>query len=232
MTAPQSANSRANAHPGAIDTWIFDLDNTLYSAEGGFFDQISQRITRFVATTLNLDLAAALVVQKQLFHRYGTTMRGMMLEHKVDPLAYMEYCHDIDLSHLKANALMDQALARLPGRKLIHTNASVPHAERVLGLLGIERHFSGIFDIKAAEWLPKPDRSGYDLLVKRFEIDATRACMVEDMACNLKPAFESGMMTVWVKTGLAWASDEGYGAYIHHRTGDLGQWLGDWRGVK
>ncbi len=212
--------------PEAIDTWIFDLDNTLYPASSGVFDQIGRRINAYVARALGLELEQAYLVQKDLFRRYGTTMRGMMVQHGIDPHDYMADVHDVDLSHLVAHEVLDRALAALPGRKLVHTNASVRYAEDVLRRLGIDRHFSGIFDIAAADWLPKPENAGYEALRRRFDVDPGRSAMFEDMACNLKPAFESGMMTVWVRTHNGWASDKDFEAYIHHRTDDLPMWLG------
>jgi putative hydrolase of the HAD superfamily len=208
-----------------IDTWIFDLDNTLYPASSGLFNQISQRMGAFVSRTLAIDLAAAHVVQKQLFLEHGTTMRGLMLLHGVDPHVFMEDVHDIDLTVLEPALLLDRALAALPGRKLIHTNASVPYAEKVLARLGVERHFSGIFDIAAAEWQPKPEPTGYETLRRRFGVDPARAAMVEDMAVNLRPAAEAGMTTLWVETPNTWASAVGHEAHIHHRTADLPTWL-------
>ncbi len=215
----------AQAHPSDIDTWIFDLDNTLYPASSGVFDQIGKRINAYVARALTLDLEQAYIVQKDLFRRYGTTMRGLMMMHRIDPHDYMTYVHDVDLSHLLPNEVLDRALAALPGRKLVHTNASVPYAEQVMSRLGIDRHFSGIFDIAAADWLPKPEPAGYEILRRRFGVVPERSCMFEDMACNLKPAFEAGMMTVWVRTHNLWASDAQFEGYIHHRTDDLAVWL-------
>jgi putative hydrolase of the HAD superfamily len=213
--------------PTEIDTWIFDLDNTLYAASSGVFDQISRRMTAYVARTLGIDADQALLVQKDLFRRYGTTMRGMMLLHDIDPHDYMSDVHDVDLSHLILHDVLDQALTALPGRKLVHTNASVRYAEDVLRRIGIDRHFEGIFDIAAADWLPKPENAGYEALRRRFNVDPTRSAMFEDMACNLKPAHEAGMMTVWVQTHNDWASDASFEAYIHHRTNDLPGWLAE-----
>jgi putative hydrolase of the HAD superfamily len=211
-----------------IDTWIFDLDNTLYPASTRLFDQIDRRIGEFVAEFLGLPFAEARTLQKHYFRTHGTSLRGLMLEHGVDPTRYMDFVHDIDLSKVPRNFQLGLALAELPGRKLVFTNGSARHAARVLDHLGINEHFAGVFDIEAAGWLPKPEPKAYEVLVERYGVEPRRAVLVEDMAKNLAPAAAMGMTTVWVRNDgshLGW-HEEGEGApHVHHVVDDLAAFL-------
>jgi putative hydrolase of the HAD superfamily len=208
-----------------IHTWIFDLDNTLYPAASDLFPQISARMGRFIAGRFGLDDAAARALQKQLFRSHGTTLRGLMVEHGIDPHEFMDFVHDIDLSLLAPADALSAALAGLPGRKLVFTNGSRRHADRILGHLGLADHVAGIFDIVDAGFIPKPDPAAYRALVERFAIEPRRAAMVEDMARNLAPAAALGMVTVLVQTGNDWAADGADGDWVQHRTDDLAGWL-------
>ncbi|HZD24916.1 MAG TPA: pyrimidine 5'-nucleotidase, partial [Alphaproteobacteria bacterium] len=171
---------------GDIEVWIFDLDNTLYPAHCDLFSQVSRRMGEYIADLLDIDLEGARAVQKDYFRRHGTTLRGLMLEHGMDPLPFLDYVHDIDLSVLPANQPLDRALARLPGRKLIFTNGSARHAERVTRQLGIEHHFDAVFDIVAADYVPKPEPAVYAALVAAHAVPVARTVMAEDMPRNLE----------------------------------------------
>jgi putative hydrolase of the HAD superfamily len=211
--------------PADIDTWIFDLDNTLYPSTSSLFPQISARMGGFIAGRFGLDAEAARALQKQLFRAHGTTLRGLMVEHGVDPHEFMDYVHDIDLSDLAPAAALAAALGALPGRKLVFTNGSRRHADRVLGHLGLAGHVAGVFDIADAGFMPKPDPAGYQALIARFGIEPRRAAMVEDMARNLEPAAALGMVTVLVHNASDWAAEGAEGDWIQHRTDDLAGWL-------
>lgn len=206
------------------DTWVFDLDNTLYPASCRLFDQIEAKMRAYICQRLGLDDEAATALKTRLFHAHGTTMKGLMVDHGVDPHHFLQYVHDIDLSPLDGAPALDAVLADLPGRKVIFTNGSVGHAERVLDRLGIGGHFDGIFDIVAAGFVPKPEIGPYREMVTALGVDPTRAVMVEDMARNLKPAAELGMTTVWVPGGTDWGA-VGQGDHIHHVTEDLAAFL-------
>ena len=209
-----------------VDAWIFDLDNTLYSAASTLFPAIERRMTEYIAHVFNLTLEEARRRQKRLFREYGTTLRGLMVEYAIEPLAFLEYVHAIDLSAIGPDFLLDQVLRRLHGRKIVFTNGSQTHAERVLDRLGISSHFEAIQDIIASDFLPKPDPRPYARLVHRCGIDPVRACMVEDMAGNLAPAAALGMVTVWLRTDAAWAQPaSGETSHIHHVVDDLPHWL-------
>lgn len=200
---------------------IFDLDNTLYPAACDLFSQVSDLIGKYVRETLKLEPDAAYRVQKDYFHRYGTTLRGLMTEHDVDPADYLAKVHDIDLSVVDPSPDLASALEELPGRKLIFTNASRGHAERVMGRLGIADRFETIFDIVDADYIPKPQQQPYDRLLARDGIDPTRAVYFEDMAKNLLPAKDMGMTTVWVHTDLEWAQHGRDDPRIDHETNDI-----------
>ena len=211
-----------------VETWVFDLDNTLYPPASRLFDQVSGRMTKFIVEHFDLDPDTARVKQKDLFKRHGTTMRGLMVEHGIDPNVFLDYVHSIDVGSIDANPSLGKRLGLLPGSKLIFTNASRGHAERVLGQLGIAPHFEEIFDISKADYVPKPDRATYAAMLERHQVSAANACMVEDMAVNLKMAKELGMATVWLRGEIDWAQPEGQlseASYIDYAADDLGSWL-------
>lgn len=208
-----------------VNTWIFDLDNTLYSARYNLFELIDRRIAAFVAQALDLDTPAARRVQKDYFRNHGTTLRGLMINHGVDPVEFLEFVHDIDVNRVPPSPLLERALARLDGRKVIFTNGSTRHAENVVARLGVDRHIDGIFDIADAGYLPKPHPGAYATMVARHRIEPRCAVMVEDIARNLEPAAAMGMITVWVRTDSAWAREGSDGDHIDHVIDDLADWL-------
>lgn len=209
----------------AVETWVFDLDNTLYPAASSLFDQVDRRMGEFVARHLGVPAEVARTEQKRLFRAHGTTLRGLMVEHGVDPVDFMDYVHAIDLTRLDPDPRLDRSLARLPGRKVVYTNGSVAHAARVTARLGIDRHFDATFDIAAAGWIPKPDPAPYRVMLDRLGIAPARAAMVEDIARNLAPAAALGMTTVWVRSDLDWAKAGAAAAHVHHETDDLAAFL-------
>jgi len=211
----------------AAGVWIFDLDNTLYPASSKLFDQVDWNMTRYVGDLLGLEQIEARALQKQYFREYGTTMRGLMTRHNVDPVAFLDYVHNIDLTPISADPVLNGALDKLPGRKVIFTNGSTAHAENITRHLGIDHHFEGCFDVIDANYIPKPDLNTYQSFCLRYEIDPADAVMVEDMAKNLAPAAALGMTTVWLDTGVDWSRDSAEHGHVHHRTLDLATWLAD-----
>lgn len=181
-----------------IDTWVFDLDNTLYPHHVNLWQQVDARIGEFIGNYLKVDPAEARRIQKDYYLRYGTSMRGMMTEHGVRADDYLAYVHRIDHSPLQPNPAMGAAIAKLPGRKLILTNGSTDHAGKVLERLGLERHFEAVFDIIAAELEPKPAPQTYRRFLDLHRVDPTRAAMFEDLARNLVVPHQLGMTTVLV----------------------------------
>lgn len=208
------------------EVWLFDLDNTLYPTECRLFDQIHVRIRDFIMAHLGLDEDGAIAIRRKYFRRYGTTLAGLMANHGTEPKAYLDYVHDIDFSPVKANPALDAALSRLPGRKLIFTNADTTHTGNVLARLGITHHFEAVFDIADADYRPKPDRVPYQRIVAEYAVPPGSAVMLDDMTRNLAPAAAMGMTTVWVRNDYEWSSDGDHEEdYIHYRTDDLTGWL-------
>jgi len=208
-----------------VDTWVFDLDNTLYPARHNLFELIDRKIGEFIVATLRLDSAAARRVQKSYFREYGATLRGLMLNHGIDPVAFLDFVHQIDVSRVPPNPELDVALERLNGRKLIFTNASARHAEKVIARLGVAHHFDAIFDIRDAGYIAKPDPASYAALVERHAVDPRAAAMIDDIARNLAPAAELGMVTVWVRTGSTWGQEGSDADHIDVVVDDLADWL-------
>ncbi len=208
-----------------VETWVFDLDNTIYPARHNLFDQVDVRIGAFIARLLDLDAGAARRIQKQYFRDHGTTLNGLMLHHDVDPHEFLGFVHDIDVACIPPDAELDRNLERLPGRKVIFTNGSTGHAENVLGRLGVAARFDGIFAITDADFVPKPEAAPYAAMVDRFSIDPASAVMVEDIARNLVPAAALGMTTVWVRTDSAWGIEGSEKDYVHHVIDDVADWL-------
>jgi len=217
--------SQALPDPNEVEVWIFDLDNTLYPAHCDLFSQVSQRMGEYISDYLGIAFTDARALQKDFFVRHGTTLRGLMVEHEMDPGPFLDYVHDIDLSPIPVDGRLDRALTALPGRKVIFTNGSVMHAERITGHLGIDRHFEAVFDIVASDYLPKPHPDPYRKLIQSHAIQPTAAVMVEDMAKNLAPAAEMGMTTVWVPGHSEWSHDGSEGDHIDHVAEDLVAWL-------
>ena len=220
--------ARSDPDPATLrdaEAWVFDLDNTLYPPTFNLFGQIDDRMRAYIAKFLGVGLEEAYRLQKHYFREYGTSLHGLMHRHGMDPLPFLDFVHDIDVTVLPPMPGLEAVLARLPGRKLVFTNASTRHAERVMGRLGIGHHFDAVFDIIEADYRPKPQPDPYAVLVRRHGLDAARTVMVEDIARNLAPAAALGMTTVWVRNdtehGLAGAD----GGYIDHMVDDLVEWL-------
>lgn len=187
-----------------INGWIFDLDNTLYSPHSTLFPQIHARMQSYIVEFFGHNDKEASDIRFQYFKRYGTTLRGLMTEHQIDPQHFLDYVHDIDLSELSPSPRLSTALECLPGKKVIFTNADRPHAERVLQQLGLAGYFESIFDIADGAYVCKPERAPYEQLLGRHGLDAHRSCMFEDMQVNLKPAADMGMRTVWLRHEAEW----------------------------
>jgi putative hydrolase of the HAD superfamily len=208
-----------------VDTWLFDMDNTLYPARANLFAQIDRRMEAFVGRLLGLEPAQARQVQKRYFHEHGTTLRGLMLSHGVDPYSFLAEVHDIDMSVLDRDERLAAALGRLPGRCIVFTNGDRPYAEKVLGAIGILDRFEAIHDIHSMGYHPKPDPRAYRGLCDAHGVDPSRAFFADDMAHNLQPAHALGMVTAWINNGSE-RGDHGHSPeFIDHEIGDLTDWL-------
>ena len=179
-----------------ITEWVFDLDNTLYPHHVDLFSQIDKNMTAYVSELLSLPPAEARQVQKQYYHEHGTTLRGLMHHHDADPTAFLDAAHAIDYSVVPQNPELSEAIKRLPGRKFIFTNGTVAHAEDTAHALGILDHFDDIFDIVAADYVPKPAGETYDKFTALNRVETKKAVMFEDLPKNLIVPKTLGMKTV------------------------------------
>jgi putative hydrolase of the HAD superfamily len=216
---------------GHVDHWIFDLDNTLYSHEARVWPQVDERITLFLGELFGLDGMSSRALQKYYYPRYGTTLKGLMEEHRIDPDDFLAFAHEIDLSLLDPNPALGEAIAALPGRKLILTHGSRGHAENVAGKLGILNHFEDIFDIVNAGFTPKPERSTYETFLAKHAVDPARAAMFEDIERNLIVPSAMGMKTVLIVPRTpdpfreAWEQAAVEAGHVHFVTDDLAGFL-------
>ena len=214
-----------------IDTWVFDLDNTLYPHEARVWPQVDERITAYIMELFGLDGLSARALQKYFYHRYGTTLRALIDEYGVDPYDFLDFAHDIDHSAIELNPLLGDAIEKLPGRKLILTNGSRKHAENVAMKLGIFDHFDDVFDIEAAGFTPKPDRRAYEIFLERHEVEPSRSAMFEDIAKNLVVPHDLGMTTCLVLPKTvdpfrdAFEQEVVSAPHIDHTTTDLAGFL-------
>jgi putative hydrolase of the HAD superfamily len=196
-----------------IDTWVFDLDNTLYPPECDLFALIDDRMTRFVMAELSLGWDAARALQKKYYHEHGTTLAGLMAHHDMAPRRFLDEVHDIALDRIGPDPALAAALARLPGRRLVYTNGSTRHAERVTAALGIDHLFDEIFDIEAAAFVPKPDPSAFAAMIAAHGVAHRSGAFFEDLAKNLAPAAALGLTTILVGPH----AQDGAEDFVHHR---------------
>ena len=204
-----------------IDTWLFDLDNTLYPEESGFMSQVEGRMTAFVAKVTGLPHDEAYILQKKYFAEHGLTLRGLMLNHGVDPADFHALFHDLSLDLLAHDADLLAALAALPGRRLIFTNADDRHAQRVLTHLGLDHLFDEVFHIHSFGFTPKPDPVGFERMIAGHGMDPHATAFFEDSERNLKPAFDLGMTTVLVGARALTSA----APFVHHKTAKLAPFL-------
>ena len=206
------------------ETWIFDLDLTLYSPEANIMAQVRDRIALFVENQFKIGSDEANAIRHRYWQKYGTTLGGLMAEHGVEPHGYLDFVHDVDLGKLEPCSRLRAYLLALPGRKLIFTNADLPYAERVLAARGLDDVLEDIFDIHRMEHLPKPDPASYRAFCDQLKVDPKRALFVEDSAHNLVPAKALGMTTIWVKHDGE-ADSSGHEDHIDLQIADVTEWL-------
>ena len=207
-----------------IDTWIFDLDNTLYPAWSDLFGLIDKRMTAYVARLTGLPHEEAYHVQKRYFREHGTTLNGLMTEYEIDPHEFLADVHAIEMDVLCEDRRLVDAIARLPGRKLIFTNGDAPYARRVLAGVGLSESFEAIHDIHAMAYKPKPDLYAYTSMIEAFRLDPARSLFADDLARNLPPAKALGLTTLWIDNGSEQVGADMIDG-IDYRASDLGQWL-------
>jgi len=182
-----------------FDLAVIDLDNTLYAADTGGFARMDKRMTAFVSKQLGVDEAEANRLRLKYWKDYGTTLRGLMLHHGMEPEAFLHDVHDVGAHELLTpDPELDAALGRLPGRKVIHTNGIREHADRILAALGIAHHFDRIYDIRFDNYIPKPSQEVLQKLLDAEGVEASRTLVVDDMVDNLQAARDIGCKTVWI----------------------------------
>ena len=210
-----------------IKCWIFDLDNTLYSGQTKVFDQVDKKMSSFISNKLKISLKEAKKIQKEYFHKYSTTLSGMMKNHKIDAMEFLDFVHDVNLDFLEKNKDLEKEITKITGKKIIFTNGSRAHAENVTKRIGINKLFDGIFDIVESNFIPKPSIEAYKILIEKYKIEPQYCIFIEDIARNLKPAHELGMKTVWIKNDEPWAAEFSNESFINYRTENLTEFLKD-----
>ena len=177
-----------------IKNILFDLDGVLYQDLEAVFGQVSKKMTKYISDKLDLDLKKAKELQKNYFHKYNTSLNGLMIHHNIKPEEFLKYVHDIDLSFMKKDLILRKELESLKLKKFIFTNGSKEHANNITKHLGINDLFNGLFDIVDAQFSPKPTAKAFDLMVKKFKIDPCETLYIEDIAKNLSIGKERGRL--------------------------------------
>ena len=210
-----------------IDTWIFDLDNTLYSADSGIFQQVHQLMGEFIKNYLKVDLKEAKKIQSKYYKEHGTTLKGLMDNYGVDPDHFLAEVHKLDYSIVGSNKKLNEELKKLKGQKIIYTNANLQHALDVLERIGLSNFFDYIFDIKMANYIPKPKRQPYEQIIKDFNLNPSKSAMFDDIAKNLVPAKKVGFTSIWINVGYENFSDDIKASkkYLDFKTKDLSVFL-------
>ena len=212
-----------------INTWIFDLDNTLYSADSGIFQQVHQLMGEFISKNLNMDMPEAKKLQSKYYNQHGTTLRGLMDNHGIDPDHFLDEVHRLDYSIVGSNKILNEELHKLQGRKIIYTNANKKHVIDVLNRIDLNNFFDEIFDIKMANYIPKPELKPYEQIIDLFNIEPESSAMFDDIAKNLVPAKKVKFTSVWVDAGYENFSDDIKASkeYLDFSTRDLSLFLKD-----
>ena len=178
---------------------LFDLDNTLYPAECDLFSLIDVRINRYMEEIVSIPADAVDLLRRDYWKNYGTTLMGLMLHHQVNPEDYLDYVHDIDVSsRVSRDGHLRESLESLPVPCYVFTNGSRCHADRVVAALGLEGLFADVFDIRVADYQPKPNLGPYRQVLKHIGLGGSECIMVEDQPQNLTPAKQLGMRTILV----------------------------------
>ncbi|WP_375228653.1 pyrimidine 5'-nucleotidase [Roseobacter sp. S98] len=202
-----------------VQTWVFDLDHTLYPPSARLFDLIEVRMTRWVMETLSVDRAEADRLRKLYWATHGTTLAGLMREHDVDPEPYLEDVHDIPMDSLQPDPELAHLIRNLPGRRIVYTNGCAPYAQRVLEARGLGGIFDAVYGVEHADYLPKPEVQAFEKVFAQDGLAPENAAMFEDDSRNLKAPHAMGMRTVHV------AAERAPGPHIQFHTDDLNRFL-------
>ena len=215
-----------------IKNILFDCDGVLYEDLEAVFGQVSKRMTDYISNKLNIDLKKAKELQRDYFHKYNTSLNGLMIHHEVDPKDFLKYVHDIDLSCLTKDNTLRTELINLDLKKYVFTNGSREHVENIIRHLGIEDLFDGIFDIVDAEYFPKPDPKNYELMLRKFQIDPKETLYIEDIAKNLSIAKKLGTTTVWLINEEQWGKKDSEKEFIDYKIKNVSLFLKEIRLLK
>tara|TARA_B100001769_G_scaffold171446_1_gene135108 strand:+ start:1467 stop:2138 length:672 start_codon:yes stop_codon:yes gene_type:complete len=208
-----------------IKNILFDLDGVLYQDLEAVFGQVSKKMTEYISLKLDLDLKKAKELQTNYFHKYNTSLNGLMIHHDIKPSEFLKYVHDIDLSFMKKDLILRSELEKLNLKKFIFTNGSKDHANNVITHLGINDLFDGLFDIVDAEFSPKPAAKAFDLMVKKFKINPRETLYIEDIAKNLSIGKERGTITAWLINDEYWGKKESDKEFIDYKIENLSLFL-------
>ncbi|NWF55329.1 MAG: pyrimidine 5'-nucleotidase [Syntrophaceae bacterium] len=182
---------------------LFDLDNTLYPKSLGIFDLVIERIRSYMEVRMGFEKELARALRQEYLRKYGSTMRGLMIHHNLNPDDFLEYVHDVGVEkRLSPNPALEVLLKSISLEKGIFTSGHKPHAQRVLRCLGVEAYFPQVFDIIFTRFIPKPNPEPYRQVLDHLRLDGRNCMMIEDMPANLKPAKDLGMTTVLVGPGM------------------------------
>ena len=202
-----------------VETWVFDLDNTLYPPSMGLFPQIERRMTDWVMQNLGLGRAEADRLRATYWRAHGTTLAGLMRDHHIDPAPYLSYVHELDFTVLSPDPVLARALKSLPGRRIVYTNADTRYAGRVLKARGLTGIFDAVYGVEDAQYHPKPDRLAFETVFAKDRLNPATAAMFEDDPWNLKAPHAMGLATIHV------AANPSRAAHIHYRTRNLTSFL-------
>ena len=208
-----------------IKNFIFDCDGVLYDDLEGVFGQVSKRMTEYISKKLNLSLEKAKELQTNYFHKYNTSLNGLMIHHDINPQEFLKYVHDINLDFLKKDLKLRKELLELKTKKFVFTNGSHDHASNITKTLGIEDLFDGFFDITDCNFIPKPSIEPYKKLISKFNINPSETVFIEDIAINLEPAKKLGMKTVWLKNNEYWGKKDSDKKFVDLKIENLSSFL-------
>ena len=215
-----------------IKNILFDCDGVLYSDLEAVFGQVSRKMTEYISSKLNVDLKKAKELQTNYFHKYNTSLNGLMIHHEIDPKEFLDFVHDIDLSFLEKDTALRHELENINLRKFVFTNGSHDHVKHITSTLGIDDQFEGIFDIVDAEYHPKPEAKAFDLMIEKFKIDPKETLYIEDIAKNLSIGKERGTITAWLINNEEWGKKESDKEYIDYKIENLTLFLKEIRLLK
>ena len=215
-----------------IKNILFDCDGVLYQDLESVFGQVSKRMTQYISEKLKINLIEAKELQTNYFHKYNTSLNGLMIHHDIPPTEFLHFVHDIDLSFMEKNLVLRAEIEKLDLRKFVFTNGSKKHVSNITTHLGIDDLFEGVFDIVDADYHPKPEAKAFDLMIKKFDIDPKETIYIEDIAKNLSIGKERGATTVWLINNEYWGKKESDKSYIDYKVKNLSLFLKEIRLLK